>query len=306
MVLSEIIRNIEFFAGLDQKTLRRIEQSAIVCQFAPGEVIIKEGELGLGMYVVISGKVEVLKKIPGGKLKLAELGPSQFFAEMALIDDKPRSATVATLEATECLLLTRDSLLKLMDRSPQIALRMAKMLAARLRVAGEKQASVPPKPVLPPEAASSNGAGHAEPAPADDTCPRPGSTKAAIQDQLVGAFGHVYSLKAMTRFSIAVLGCPVEGFAANAIDEIRLGDVKVFILPADEPVDLAISAWAEGNFSLHVFHPARTGPLRFGPVPIHETDSFHLSLPAMSLETAAGNPVPSLPIHQALPLRGVN
>ena len=55
MVLSEIIRNIEFFAGLDQKTLRRIEDSAIVCQFGPGEVIIKEGELGLGMYVVISG-----------------------------------------------------------------------------------------------------------------------------------------------------------------------------------------------------------------------------------------------------------
>ncbi|MCU1329844.1 MAG: hypothetical protein JWN34_5214 [Bryobacterales bacterium] len=284
MVLSEIIRNIEFFAGLDQKTLRRIEQSAIVCQFGPDEVIIKEGELGLGMYVVISGKVEVLKKIPGGKLKLAELGPSQFFAEMSLIDDKPRSATVATLEATECLLLTRDSLLKLMDRSPQIALRMAKMLAARLRVAGEKQASVPPKPVLPPEAAATNGNGHHAPDPADDICPRPGSAKAAIQDQLVGAFSAVYALKAMTRFSVAVLGCPVEGFAANAIDEIRLGDVKVFILPAGESVHLAISAWAEGNFNLHVFHPQSVTPLRFGPVPIAESDSFTLNLPAAGAE----------------------
>jgi len=228
--------------------------------------------------------VEVLKKVPGGKLKLAELGPSQFFAEMSLIDDKPRSATVATTEATECLLLTRDSLLKLMDRSPQIALRMAKMLAARLRVAGEKQASEPPKVIAPPTEVSSNGHHGAETAPVDDVCPRPGSTKAAVQDQLVGAFGAIYSLKAMTRFSIAVLGCPVEGFAANTIEEIRIGEVKIFILPAGEPVDLSISAWAAGNFNLHVFHPDSPQPVRFGPVPIEEADSFRLSLPTISLE----------------------
>jgi hypothetical protein len=104
----------------------------------------------------------------------------------------------------------------------------------------------------------------------------------------------------MTRFSIAVLGCPVEGFAANAIDEICVGDVKVFILPATEPVDLAISAWADGNFNLHVFHPDSAAPLRFGPVPIHETDSFHLSLPAMSLETAAGHAVPSVELKASV------
>jgi len=139
MTLSEIIRNIEFFSGLDQKTLRRIEEDAIVCQFESGETIVKEGELGLGMYVVISGKLEVSKKIPSGNLKLAELGPSQFFAEMSLIDDKPRSATVTTLETAECLLLTRDSFLKLIEKSPQVAVRMARVLAARLRVAGDAQ-----------------------------------------------------------------------------------------------------------------------------------------------------------------------
>ncbi len=266
MILSEIIRNIEFFSGLDQKTLRRIEQSAIVCQFGPGEVIVKEGELGLGMYVVISGKVEVLKKMHGAQLKLAELGPSTFFAEMSLIDDKPRSATVATTEATECLLLTRDSLLKLMDRSPQIALRMAKMLAARLRVAGETQAKAPA-----PAAAI-------EPAQAD-TEPAMNPTKAAIQDQVLGAVGMFYSAKALTRFSVAVLGCPVEGSAPNAIDEIRIGDVKVFLLPADEPVEMSISAWDKGNFNLHVFRPGATGPTRFGPIPIQESDAFRLTLP---------------------------
>ncbi len=277
MKLSEIIRNIEFFSGLDNKTLRRIEEVALVCQFEPGETIVKEGELGLGMYVVISGKLEVVKRLPSGKLKLAELGPSQFFAEMSLIDDKPRSATVITLETTECLLLTRDSFLKLMEKSPQIAVRMARILAARLRVSGEMQVAshAPPVPAAPPPEV---------PEPAIQTGPLPGSAKALLNEQLMSAFEALYSLKAMTRFSVAVLGCPVEGSAPNALEEIRIGEVKVFLLPADEPVELAISAYGAGEFNLHVFHPDAAGPLHFGPVEIREEDSFRLSLPGFRLQ----------------------
>ncbi len=277
MKLSEIIRNIEFFSGLDNKTLRRIEEVALVCQFEPGETIVKEGELGLGMYVVISGKLEVVKRLPSGKLKLAELGPSQFFAEMSLIDDKPRSATVITMDTTECLLLTRDSFLKLMEKSPQIAVRMARILAARLRVSGEMQVAghAAPVPVTPPAE---------ETEPPVPTGPLPGSAKALLNEQLMAAFESLYSLKAMTRFSVAVLGCPVEGSAANAIEEIRIGEVKVFLLPADEPVELAISAYGAGEFNLHVFHPDAAGPLHFGPVEIREEDSFRLSLPGFRLQ----------------------
>ena len=93
----------------------------------------------------------------------------------------------------------------------------------------------------------------------------------------------------MTRFSVAVLGCPVEGAAANAIDEIRIGETKIFLLPADEPVDLAISAYGDGHFNLNVFHPDSPQPVRFGPIPIREADSFHLILPDMSLHHSAGN-----------------
>lgn len=198
---------------------------------------MKEGELGLGMYVVISGKLEVAKKIPSGNLKLAELGPSQFFAEMSLIDDKPRSATVTTVEATECLLLTRDSFLKLIEKSPQVAVRMARVLAARWRVAGDAQvathATSVPAVVAGDESVAAAPAG-----------PLPGSAKAVVHEQLMNAFGPLYSMKAMTRFSVAVLGCPVEGGALNAIDEIRIGEIKIFLLPADEQVELSISAYA--------------------------------------------------------------
>ncbi len=278
MTLSEIIRNIEFFSGLDQKTLRRIEEEAIVCQFESGETIVKEGELGLGMYVVISGKLEVSKKIPSGNLKLAELGPSQFFAEMSLIDDKPRSATVTTLETAECLLLTRDSFLKLIEKSPQVAVRMARVLAARLRVAGDAQVATHTTSV-PAAVPSENKV------PAAPAGPLPGSAKAVVHEQLMNAFGPLYSMKAMTRFSVAVLGCPVEGSALNAIDEIRIGEIKIFLLPADEPVELSISAYGAGEFNLDVFHPDVVGPIHFGPVGIREEDSFRLSLPRFELSS---------------------
>ena len=280
MTLSEIIRNIEFFSGLDTKTLRRIEESAVTCQFDSGEVIVKEGEMGLGMYVVINGKVEVAKAVPGGQLKLAELGPSQFFAEMSLIDEKPRAATVTTLEPTECLLLTRDSFLRLMEKSPQLGVRISRVLAARLRVAREAHAaSLAGGAVVPAGPAQLEA-----PAPEVPTGPLPGSAKAVVHEQLMNAFDTLYSLKAMTRFSVAVLGCPVEGNASNALEEIRIGETKIFLLPADEPVDLSISAYGAGQFNLHVFHPDASGPVHFGPVEIREADNFRLSLPNLQLQ----------------------
>ena len=47
-------------------------------------------------------------------------------------------------------------------------------------------------------------------------------------------------MRAFTRFSVAMLGCPVEGFASNTFAEIRAGDVKALVLPWDEPVDMRI------------------------------------------------------------------
>ena len=69
---------------------------------------------------------------------------------MSLLDNKPRSATVTALEDTECVLLTRDSIMKLMNKYPEIPIGMARVLAERLRVANEKLAAAPP----PPPAAS--------------------------------------------------------------------------------------------------------------------------------------------------------
>jgi hypothetical protein len=219
-------------------------------------------------------------------MQVAELGAEQFFGEMSLLDNKPRSATCTSLEDAECVLLTRDSFVKLMNKYPEIPIRMARVIAERLRLANEKLAAAPPPqaaaaqpqqtasapgtaaPGVAPPAASANGAS-APVAPPD------GSTKGKIQKTLLDTFSSLYTLKALTRFSVAVIGCPVEGSAVNAFDRFQVGDVKVIVLPSGQPSELRIAATEAGEFTLHVFMPHLGEPVAFGPVTIHpERDAF--------------------------------
>jgi CRP-like cAMP-binding protein len=289
--LAEAIGRTEFFAGIDRKLLKKVAESAIVCDYEKGEVIVREGEMGLGMYVILKGRVEVSKDKSGSRISLAELGADQFFAEMSLIDDKPRSATITTLEQTECLLFTRDSFVTLMGKNPQLAIRLARCLAERLRTTDSLSNSRPDAPPSPvettepvPAANSSNSNGTASHNGSGSAIPSD-SRKAMVQQKLLSAFEWLYTAKAFTRFSVAMLGCPVEGSAANLVEEIRIDDIKVLIFPADEPVEMNIQAYGTGTFGLHVFTPETSAPIRFDPVAIQPGDRFRFSLPAKELST---------------------
>src|SRR5712671_4018355 len=136
--MKELISKIDFFSGLDEKILRKLSDACIMRQFTKNETIVRQGEMGLGLYLIAKGRVKVDREQGGVRIQVAELGPEQFFGEMSLLDNKPRSATVTGIEDTECLLLTRDSFVRLMNKYPEIPIRMAKVLAERLREANEK------------------------------------------------------------------------------------------------------------------------------------------------------------------------
>jgi hypothetical protein len=85
-------------------------------------------------------------------------------------------------------------------------------------------------------------------------------------------------MKAMVRFSVAVLGCPVEAASAGVIARERVGETQVFLLPADGRAGLDLAAIGAGAFTLHVFTPGSATPCRFGPVPIRAGDRFQLRL----------------------------
>jgi hypothetical protein len=290
--MNDLIKKIDFFAGLDDKILRKISDACIARQFTRNETIVRQGEMGLGLYIIARGRVKVDREQAGVRTQVAELGPEQFFGDMALLDNKPRSATVTGIEDSECLLLTRDSFVKLMNKYPEIPIRMAKVLAERLREANEKIVANSPlqpppigidKPVpqpvvnlVPPPIKEpiplpiSNGA--SPPEPASD------SRKVQIHRQMLAAFQSLYTLKALSRFSVAVLGCPVEGAAENVVEQIRVGEVKALFFPAGEPVVMNIVANEPGWFTLDVFTPTREIPYHFGPLPVDPHDRVCMSL----------------------------
>jgi CRP-like cAMP-binding protein len=301
--MKDLITKIDFFSGLDDKILNKITDACIMRQFTRNETIVRQGEMGLGLYVIAKGRVKVDREEKGVRTQVAELGPEQFFGEMSLLDNKPRAATVTGLEDAECLLLTRDSFVKLMNKYPEIPIRMARVLSERLRVANEKlatstapaaaaQASVAAAsaPAASPQAvpASSNGAAAPSTTP---SLPQPDGTKAQIHSKLLETFQNLYTLKALSRFSVAVLGCPVEGTAVNTVEQIRVGDVKALFFPADEPVDMKIAAMEPGCFTLDVFTPGSEFPYHFGPVAVDPGDKVRMTLHSGDVRLLRGSTV---------------
>ncbi|PIR37842.1 MAG: hypothetical protein COV35_07900 [Alphaproteobacteria bacterium CG11_big_fil_rev_8_21_14_0_20_39_49] len=78
-------------------------------KFPAGAVVFKEGDNPDGVYFILSGGVEISKTVGNAKVSLAKLGADAVFGEMALIDSNPRSATVTTVAATECMKGTSDN-----------------------------------------------------------------------------------------------------------------------------------------------------------------------------------------------------
>jgi len=281
--MKEIIRKIEVFSGLDEKLLGKIADTAITCTYSPDEVLIREGEVGIGMYFILRGRVAVFRNLGAGDVRLGEIGPNEFVAEMAIIDEKPRSASVVTMEETECVLFARDTIRHLLERHPSLSMRLVRVMAERLRIAQDRPSAKPGGQV--PSAASADVPVADTPAPEDGT----GGMKASVEKKLLDIFQMLYTVKAFTRFSVAILGCPVEASGTDALEIIRVGDVKAVVLSASGPAELTIDAYGAGQFQLHVFHPAlfadgSPSAVRFDPVDIRPDDRFTLSLPKALLK----------------------
>jgi CRP/FNR family cyclic AMP-dependent transcriptional regulator len=124
-----MLQEVPLFSSLDKKALNNIAGSAGKKSYKSGATIAKEGENALSFYLILDGAVEVRR---GGKT-LAKLGKGQFFGEMALFDEQPRSADVVAAEDTNCVLLTSWALSGVIAGNPKIAQSIIKELVRRLR-----------------------------------------------------------------------------------------------------------------------------------------------------------------------------
>jgi CRP-like cAMP-binding protein len=103
--------------------------------FHAGDVLFREGERGTDMFVIQSGLVEISKRVNGQERPIATLGRGEFLGEMAILNNKPRSATATVLEEATCLVLDGQTLEQMISSSTEIAVRLIKKLAGRLDAA---------------------------------------------------------------------------------------------------------------------------------------------------------------------------
>jgi len=124
----DMLRKIPLFADLHDHTLQRIAELSSEFEEPAGWVLVEVGQPGSGMFVLEEGTVEV--QTPDGRRW--ELGPGEFFGELALLTDQPRNARIQAKTSVRCLAISRLDFQKLLREEPDIALAMLPRLAQRV------------------------------------------------------------------------------------------------------------------------------------------------------------------------------
>ena len=138
-----LLRNVPLFRKMRKSELNELEKIIHHRTYKTDEKVFFEGEPGVGMYVIQEGNVGIDKTEPDGKLKrLASLSKGEFFGELALLDESPRSATATALEDTQILGLFRPDLLELIERKPRLGnkllFELAYLIGERLKHTNEE------------------------------------------------------------------------------------------------------------------------------------------------------------------------
>lgn len=125
------------FAAISESLLRAVAEQGRITTFAKDSMIIREGERGDTMFVILSGRVKVFSSNREGKEVILDMhGPGETIGEMAL-DEGLRSASVVTLEPTTCSLISRDMMRRYVTANPDFALQLIAKLIRRTRIAVE-------------------------------------------------------------------------------------------------------------------------------------------------------------------------
>ena len=117
------------FRGLVPDDLAAVAAAAIEVDFPAERVIARQGEIGTGFFIVVSGRVRVVRD----GVAVAHLGPGEFFGELSILDGGPRVAQVVTDEPTVCLAIPSWDFERVLREEPGVALAVLKVVAARLR-----------------------------------------------------------------------------------------------------------------------------------------------------------------------------
>ncbi|MGH2455552.1 MAG: sensor histidine kinase [Candidatus Limnocylindria bacterium] len=129
----DALRAAPLFAGLSDDDLRRLDATTQRQRLAPGAYLLREGDPGDAMYVVVAGELEITKRAGSTEQPLARVGPGAIQGEIAAIAGSTRAASVRALTDVEVLRIPREGLLTLLGAGPEPALALLQTVLERIR-----------------------------------------------------------------------------------------------------------------------------------------------------------------------------
>ena len=124
----EHLTHVSLFSACSQEELRKLSRRTTDIPIAEGHVLVKEGDRGLEFFVIVSGRAKVSRK---GR-KVGELGPGDFFGELALLIDSNRNATVTAVTPMEAIVLSRREFEAALADAPHMTRKIMSGMARRL------------------------------------------------------------------------------------------------------------------------------------------------------------------------------
>jgi CRP/FNR family transcriptional regulator, cyclic AMP receptor protein len=136
----DTLARVELFSGLDKKELHTLAESSQERKYSAGTRIMSQGDTGVGLYIITSGKVRITHSSSPDRAEedLGTAGAGDVLGEMALLDDLPRSASITAVEDVTALLLPVWEFRTVLRNHPEIALKLLAVLSRRLRKAEQR------------------------------------------------------------------------------------------------------------------------------------------------------------------------
>jgi len=139
MVTVELFRRVPLFSGLEDEDLQSLIAVASRRKYPKDAVIFFEHDLGDALFMILSGRVKVtILSDDGREIILAMLSDNDFFGEMSLLDNEPRSATAISLQETEMVVLHQKEFLSIVEKRPRVLINLLAVLSSRLRKANQQ------------------------------------------------------------------------------------------------------------------------------------------------------------------------
>jgi CRP-like cAMP-binding protein len=134
----QALAKVGLFEGLNPKYLKGLAGIATERIFKPGDFLMRQGENGIGLFIILTGSAKVEKTDAGGRIvESVENGPGAILGEMAVFDGAPRSASVSASIETTCLVLASWEFNAFLKAHPEAALELLPIVVKRFRETNE-------------------------------------------------------------------------------------------------------------------------------------------------------------------------